>query len=341
MRVRICPYCDHEMKRRYRCDTCGAFVWNANFLDVPKTDDDPMMDMTRFGRAPEPVKKAYKEVYRPDVQFEQKYPYTSTAPKQKKVKKISFGGIFAGVMVFLVILVISAAVLILSNEKGMLSEYFTHGSSSGSPVETAETKHRDIFGGSTEESAGGLDYPAPEGSEYITQEAADATGKACNSRAHFDIKRSELEEVISRYLDKSGLEYELYEFEAQNFQSTEDINDLGGRMTYFKGDSTFYVGSGSHVLYYDIQFDSVTEQVHELNVSILGRDEDCVDVFAQCLNWLSGSEFGSGHLKQIKKYLKEASDGDFYSLGSYDVFVGKGDYEGEPNYYISIAPLQL
>ena len=64
-------------------------------------------------------------------------------------------------------------------------------------------------------------------------------GKPAIQGHTFDIKRSKLEEVISRYLDKSGLEYELYEFEAQNFQSTEDINDLGGRMTYFKGTVPF------------------------------------------------------------------------------------------------------
>ena len=184
MRVRICPYCDHEMKRRYRCDTCGAFVWNANFLDVPKTDDDPMMDMTRFGRAPEPVKKAYKEYTGRMCSLNRNIHIHPRHQNRKSEEDIIWRDICWSYGL-LVILVISAAVLILSNEKGC-SQNILH---MGAPVEVQWRRQRQSIGiflaAVPRESAGGLDYPAPEGSEYITQEAADATGKACNSRAHF------------------------------------------------------------------------------------------------------------------------------------------------------------
>lgn len=29
MKIRMCPYCDHEMERKHRCSVCGAFVWKA------------------------------------------------------------------------------------------------------------------------------------------------------------------------------------------------------------------------------------------------------------------------------------------------------------------------
>ena len=34
MKVRICPYCDHEMNKKHRCGTCGAFVWKAQEQDI-------------------------------------------------------------------------------------------------------------------------------------------------------------------------------------------------------------------------------------------------------------------------------------------------------------------
>lgn len=37
MKIRMCPYCDHEMdrKRKHRCSVCGAFVWKAWEQDAP------------------------------------------------------------------------------------------------------------------------------------------------------------------------------------------------------------------------------------------------------------------------------------------------------------------
>ncbi len=34
MKVRLCPYCDQEMKKAHRCDACKSFVWKANEVDV-------------------------------------------------------------------------------------------------------------------------------------------------------------------------------------------------------------------------------------------------------------------------------------------------------------------
>ncbi len=34
MKVRLCPYCDSEMKKSHRCDVCNSFVWKPNVLDI-------------------------------------------------------------------------------------------------------------------------------------------------------------------------------------------------------------------------------------------------------------------------------------------------------------------
>lgn len=34
MKVRMCPYCDHEMTKRHHCDVCNSFVWKAEMVDI-------------------------------------------------------------------------------------------------------------------------------------------------------------------------------------------------------------------------------------------------------------------------------------------------------------------
>ena len=34
MLIRMCPLCDHEMKKRHYCETCGSFIWKPELLDV-------------------------------------------------------------------------------------------------------------------------------------------------------------------------------------------------------------------------------------------------------------------------------------------------------------------
>lgn len=34
MIIRMCPYCDHEMTKKHRCDCCNSFVWKANKVDI-------------------------------------------------------------------------------------------------------------------------------------------------------------------------------------------------------------------------------------------------------------------------------------------------------------------
>lgn len=34
MLIRMCPLCDHEMKKRHHCDTCGSFIWKPEMVDV-------------------------------------------------------------------------------------------------------------------------------------------------------------------------------------------------------------------------------------------------------------------------------------------------------------------
>lgn len=41
MKVRLCPYCDSEMKKAHWCDVCHSFVWNAEKMDIHLNTQTP------------------------------------------------------------------------------------------------------------------------------------------------------------------------------------------------------------------------------------------------------------------------------------------------------------
>lgn len=268
MLIRICPLCDHEMKKKHYCETCHSFVWKPEMVDVHLNTEsrgfgEESCAYTENGVHGQDsgVHSAFKSTHLKNtrskstrlkstqsksIQFKSTQSANVKNNKAKSTKASAFG------VVFMIILIIGKiAVSVLENADINFQDI--------------EYVLEDIF--SDEVIVGGVEEVLPETIAFeqyeLTHEEVVDAGAQCNGYVHIDIDG----EILFNSLYVLSVD-EGYDVIGDNMLFDEYnrvYSDKDGRTTHYEMHQTYW--DEDDRLYVDVNYDSYDCALHEVSIS--------------------------------------------------------------------------
>lgn len=369
MKVRICPLCDSEMKKAHYCDTCKSFIWQPEMLDVHYNAESRGRGEIDCAYG-EDHDRYDHESYQPTAQ-KALHKRRDTAGKGR-TRKISdshqevFGsstrknsetgkpkkkrGIISKIIAIIIgFNVIGSLLGVVAEEIGtygfenMVESVFERiglendrtpepglpGDDSGAvPIETEVPIETD---------EGDEDYEDYYDSSYkeITDAELVDYPDGCNGFSHFEVTGSEFLPFVEEWLT-------MHYGENSILDSYEDISNY--RYVYdddleyvYLATSQVYDVPNDNYGYIEINYDSVTDQVHSVTASSLSLEE--TELFFKEAAALLTEDITDDEIADSMEGLFESEVEDYNSvtLGSLYVFVMAN---GDGTLWLDISPAQ-
>lgn len=231
MKVRLCPYCDSEMKKAHWCDVCHSFVWNAEKMDIHLNTQTPgAKEAQGFYEAPKTndTEVLYEASEADDIQDSIPAPFKLPKMAQakswdkdvfkKQVKKAADlvhgdglkesrdtnKAIMVGVIVFIVVIVVLAVISVGEHYSGNTQIL---ASDSGEAADDIGLN----FGDDQFEEDEAWNYVI---NTDLTQEEMEARTQHCTARSHMELYLQDIESVIEDYV---------YTLDAQTVENYSDV----------------------------------------------------------------------------------------------------------------------
>lgn len=307
MIVKLCPFCDSEMKKSHYCDACGSFVWKPQKMDIHYNTE---------ARGLGEVDCAYGEVH--DVRDHH-------IPKDNKTK--DKGG--KGNLVFRIILLVIIMYLVIS------AIIAVAGVSLIRKIPSGISKLEEILGDEEEEASGGLEYIEIEDDELASYP------DGCTDADHFDVSIDAVRPAFEQWVSDFAFSHDCDPDEMYTWESADNYRYQFQGEWYISLDA--YCGyelENEDDTIFTAGYDSATGKLHYIGAdNLVLEDVREFTVFAASLTGAKGIETEAA----IDETLQElnSSDSCEYAGEDFSFYIYDSettDNNGEPLYLVQIHP---
>ncbi len=349
MRIRMCPYCDHEMTKRHHCDTCNSFVWKADMVDIHFNHDQRRGDVDcaypenaadwqkHRGSNYDAAKAASKHSKQSRVtvvRTAQPQPNQGRAAQTNARRGANSGRTARQTS--------NSAAYPQMNAAGQTS--YQGGRPPGSKPQAR--KKSNVFVviliiwiliiaigviGNLLSKFSRDDIPAEDSDGYreLTHEEVMEMGQECNAFGHFDLDGLELyREMLAAFGEDFGIAYPENDSESRepDLQVREENTIMEGEYGYTSFEMTydFPFEDGRYLM---VSCDSFSGRLHEVRFSMenTGDSKALLDFIMRYFkeNGIDTSGWDEDQLDQV--YVFEDGETQYRGYGEVDIYTSQGD----------------
>lgn len=343
MKVRLCPYCDHEMKKAHRCDFCNSFVWKAEEVDIHYNaetrglgeedcsygeahdsihhyDSDSRYRLDTDNKTgsrykSESVSKVNAEYEKEKERMKKKLERERSREQRsvEKVYKKSSGTKNTSTAVKIARIIV--IFVIIGNVVPMIGALF------GSVFDSISDGFSSIGSHIAEPMPEpGYAEPIEDNDTYMSEESLSGYSGACTAVRHVSMDGEYLVSLTEKFLSQHYPEFETsVEFYGYD---TPETNEVLYEYQYYTIIGEYYDE------YVSINYDALTSEVHSLSAEFKSKDvlidyvlmvlHDAYDAGSvtkeELLALIENEESSQDYCKECSIYLYESSDGYYVSM---------------------------
>lgn len=315
MLIRMCPLCDHEMKKHHYCDTCHSFIWQADMVDVHLNPES---------RGYSEVKALSYDQYSGSQTQKKKGDYKQYVNKSAKQKNTVKGcRSKAGALLIVILIVVRMVITVIDNIDMDFHAF--------------EVMLEDLFSDEVIIDYSDVEEVLPETlfEQYeMSYEEVMAQGLPCSGYDHLNVDGSVIFKELYTYAENTGLTFENGNVIEESYN--EVYADEYGKNTYFEIQQSFW--DDEEQIYVHVSYDTYSHELHALTMDGYNKAL-LIDYLKQALNTMDSAGLDIGMWKETtyEDVFNTGSSGyKFTDIGDITVYTSVDEYEIGTHYVVSL-----